>query len=130
MQFQIAALTLALAVGASAASVDRMTKVVKKADAKVTVETFNFSTCNPEASAATFELNEVGDCVTFEQGYGSASYTATEDAGPVLRKFSIYLYLSLALAFFPPVSRSCGDCDCTRDVCGTPRNSNGCSWLT
>lgn len=99
MQFQIAALTLALAVGASAASVDRMTKVVKKADAKVTVETFNFSTCNPEASAATFELNEIGDCVTFEQGYGSASYTATEDAGPVLRKF--FLSLSLLLSLFP-----------------------------
>ena len=110
MQFQTAALALALAVGASAASVDRMVQVVKKAEPKAVVETFNFSTCNPEASAATFELNEVGDCVTFGQGYGAASWTASEDAGAVLGK-------SIRLSFLPrfvSVLQRCGSARTTR----------------
>ncbi|RYP65690.1 hypothetical protein DL771_008189 [Monosporascus sp. 5C6A] len=58
---------VALALALAAAS------VAKAQDPVASVDVYNFSTCNVEA-VASFEL-AVGECLDFEQGYGSASYS-------------------------------------------------------
>ena len=87
MQFTTIALTLAAAAAASAA-------------ATATVEVYNLSKCQEEAKADSFELQEVGDCVNFGQGYGAASWIKGEEAGDVLGTFH-FLSTLLPLAFVP-----------------------------
>jgi hypothetical protein len=79
MQF---ATILALAAGASAAA-------VKARDASVEVDVYNNSKCVGDA-VNHVTLTKVGECVTFEQGYGAVSLAPQADGTPYLCKSLLY----------------------------------------
>ncbi|RYO90384.1 hypothetical protein DL762_002714 [Monosporascus cannonballus] len=66
--------TLALALAAAS--------VAKAQDPVASVDVYNFSTCDVDA-AASFEL-PVGECLDFEQGYGSANYSLSTGSAEYL----------------------------------------------
>ena len=79
------------------------------AAATATVQVYNLSKCDPIAAAGTFELQEIGDCVNFGQGYGAASWTPSEDAGPVLgTSFFFPLHLSVSFQSYSLLSSLSG----------------------